>query len=187
MARIRDIAKNALRGQGPGTQDCPSRGRGTPVRALRKVFDFESRHGAPPEVVFPLLCPVRERDWIEGWSCEVLHSESGVAEEDCVFATGHDGRSTWVVTRYEPPARIAFCIFAERGVVARLDIRLEAVAGGGSRLRWRRVYTAVGRRGARVVEALDGASVDAKMGDLAERLEHWLAHGEPMRRRRFAH
>ena len=41
---------------------------------------------APPEVVFPLLCPVREYEWLEDWTCEMVFSESGVAEEDCVSA-----------------------------------------------------------------------------------------------------
>jgi len=31
---------------------------------------------APPQAVFPLLCPVREGEWLDGWAeeCEVIHS-----------------------------------------------------------------------------------------------------------------
>ena len=46
---------------------------------------------ATPDRVFPLLCPVREYEWIPGWECDVLHSVSGVAEEDCVFRTRFPG------------------------------------------------------------------------------------------------
>ena len=141
VGRMRDIAHHSHGGHGQSTEDRPPGGRGTPVRALRMVVDFESEHRAPREVVFPLLCPVREYDWIEDWRCQVLYSDSGVAEDDCLFVTDFDGRSTWVVTAYEPPARIEFCIFNEREVVARLKIRLEAAEGGGCRLRWRRIYT----------------------------------------------
>ena len=35
-----------------------------------------------PEVVFPLLCPVREADWIDGWDPVLVASETGVAEAD---------------------------------------------------------------------------------------------------------
>jgi hypothetical protein len=74
----------------------------------RTSFDV----AAAPERVFPLLCPVREYDWIEEWTCKVLHSESGVAELDCVFRTLFDGEPmTWVVSRYEPPIRIEFTCF----------------------------------------------------------------------------
>jgi hypothetical protein len=34
-----------------------------------------------PEVVFPLLCPVREGDWLENWSHNTIFSKSGFAEE----------------------------------------------------------------------------------------------------------
>lgn len=42
-----------------------------------------------PEKVLPLLCPIREYEWIEIWECEMIHSNSGYAELDCVFKTRH--------------------------------------------------------------------------------------------------
>jgi hypothetical protein len=67
--------------------------------------------------VFPLLCPVREYDWIDVWSCDVIYSESGIAELGCVFLTDLPGRGTetWVVTRFEPEFVIEF---AARRVLA---------------------------------------------------------------------
>ncbi len=38
---------------------------------------------ADAATIFPLLCPVREFDWIDVWSCDVVYSESGVAELGC--------------------------------------------------------------------------------------------------------
>ena len=66
---------------------------------------------APPDRVFPLLCPVLEYRWIPTWRCDLLHSDSGVAEEDCVFRTDFPGAGpmTWVVNCYQPPKRIEFC------------------------------------------------------------------------------
>ena len=40
---------------------------------------------ASPAEVFPLLCPVREADWLDGWDPLEVWSRSGVAEPDCVF------------------------------------------------------------------------------------------------------
>ena len=40
-----------------------------------------------PEQVFPLLCPVLEYDWLEHWDAEIVYTESGVAELDCIFKT----------------------------------------------------------------------------------------------------
>jgi hypothetical protein len=66
---------------------------------------------ATPDKVFPLLCPVREYEWIEPWQCEMLHSDSGVAEKNCVFRTRFPGETSddlWVVSNYEPNTRIEF-------------------------------------------------------------------------------
>lgn len=85
---------------------------------------------APVETVFPLLCPVREYDWIETWRCELLHSRSGLAENDCIFRTTRpDGsHDVWVVSRYEPPRRIEFVVHHPR-VATRLDLSLHESEG----------------------------------------------------------
>lgn len=82
-----------------------------PFRGRRATLRSRMRLDASPERIFPLLCPVREYDWIPTWSCDMIYSESGVAENDCVFATrlpGRGPRESWVVVRYEPPLAIEF-------------------------------------------------------------------------------
>lgn len=102
------------------------------------------RVDASCETVFPLLCPVREYEWIAHWRCEMVHSRSGVAEDGCVFRTDFpdDGRMTWVVTSYEPPRRIEFCCFVPETIVMRLKIRLTP-DGAGCRLGWTREFLAL--------------------------------------------
>ena len=63
----------------------------------RVTRTYTQRLTAAPARVFPLLCPVREADWIEGWDPISVWSESGVAEPDCVFTTPSDGRGRRVV------------------------------------------------------------------------------------------
>ena len=40
---------------------------------------------ASPEKIFPLLCPVREMDWIPEWAPKLVISDSGVMEPGCIF------------------------------------------------------------------------------------------------------
>lgn len=54
---------------------------------MRRTMHGTMRHPAPLERVFPLLCPVREREWLQGWDATMVCSESGVAEPGCVFTT----------------------------------------------------------------------------------------------------
>jgi hypothetical protein len=38
---------------------------------------------APPADVFPLLCPVRECEWIEPWSCDMIFSGERPGRKQC--------------------------------------------------------------------------------------------------------
>ncbi len=60
-------------------------GRIAPQASFNHVQDL----AAPPERVFPLLCPTRETEWLEYWRCELIHSRSGFAEEGCIQNTQH--------------------------------------------------------------------------------------------------
>src|SRR6266481_7636473 len=51
----------------------------------RATHTYRQTLRAPPAKVFPLLCPVREAEWAEGWLPELVISSSGIAEGDCVF------------------------------------------------------------------------------------------------------
>jgi len=70
-----------------------------PIRATRT---YTQRLIAGPDAVFPLLCPVREAEWIDGWDPARVVSTSGVAEADCVFTTAAGPLdAVWYITRHE--------------------------------------------------------------------------------------
>lgn len=71
---------------------------------IQVAHTYTQINNARPEKVFPLLCPVREKDWIEGWEYTLIHSVSGVAEKGCVFTTPHHGKANtvWYITEHNP-------------------------------------------------------------------------------------
>jgi len=71
--------------------------------AKRIIRNYCQAISAAPGVVFPLLCPVREAEWLDGWKYEMIYSDSGLAEEGCVFSTPGDdeGDTVWVISRYD--------------------------------------------------------------------------------------
>jgi hypothetical protein len=142
--------------------------------ALHRTASTTMRVAAPPADVFPLLCPVRERDWIPGWEADVLHSRSGLAELGCVFVTRPaDGRrATFVVTRHEPPRAIAFAIF-HGDVVETLLIELAPVEDG-TELVWSRAYTGLDPAGNDWVAANVPAKVGARLASLEGMLRGYL-------------
>jgi hypothetical protein len=131
-----------------------------------------------PETVFPLLCPVREYDWIADWSCEMVHTASGVAELDCVFRTAFPdyGPAVWTCSRYETGRAIDYVVCGA-GHFERLSIRLQPL-GAGARLEWTRVFTALSPAAEAVVETLAGARLDRIMDVLKQSLDHYLRSGE---------
>ena len=131
-----------------------------------------------PSEVFPLLCPVREYDWLEGWTCRMIHSASGVAELGCVFESELDGigRETWVVSRYEPdPGRIEFVRVADH-LVTKLDIELEEL-GDSARIHWRKTFTGLNEQGNAWIDAFDTTKYDQDVAFLERALNHFLKTG----------
>jgi len=150
------------------------------MEATRLIRSHTMHLHARPHRVFPLLCPVREYEWIEPWACNVVHSRSGVAELDCVFQTNFpdDGpQDTWVVSRHEPPSRIEFVrVNGLRSM--RYSIVLEPEGDVDTRAVWTQVITALGEAGARWLEQGNDALFTAKMTVLERRLNHFLTTGQ---------
>src|SRR5215510_13876684 len=92
----------------------------------RATHTYRQTLHAPPAKIFPLLCPVRETEWAEGWEPEFVVSSSGVAERDCVFITPDNaGKAIWYITRNEPEKWFVEMLKILPGVTAcRLTIQL---------------------------------------------------------------
>jgi hypothetical protein len=153
-----------------------------PVLGVRKCWQYVMQIDAPPERVFPLLCPVLEYDWIEDWRCEVLYTASGVAEEGCIFRTRlkPDGEMTWIVSRYEAPWRIEFACFVPGSHTMQLKLELRS-HGAGTTLLWTREFTATDPAGENWVEERSGIEHQAMMERLERMLKHYLSTGTMLR------
>ena len=133
--------------------------------------------------VFPLLCPVREHDWIDAWRCSMVYSESGVAEAGCVFLTELPGRGpeTWMVSRYEPNRAIEFCRVAGVSRTCHLTIALSDHGDGTTTLDWTYSHTGIDEAGKRWVEAYSAERFRGEMEGMEARLGHYLREGEMLR------
>lgn len=104
------------------------------ITAPTRAAHIYTQHlAAPPAEVFPLLCPVREIEWADGWDPAVVFSVSGVAEPDCVFTTRGAGDldDVWVVTRHDPAAFAVEMVMVTPAVIAmHLTITLRPEDGG---------------------------------------------------------
>lgn len=147
----------------------------TPNRAVRS---YTQRLAAPPEEVFPLLCPVREADWIPGWDPALVVSSSGVAEQDCVFVTsGQPNDAVWYITRHDARAGLVEMIKITPAVTAcRLTIQLRA-APAGCEADVTYSHTSLGPRGDELIASFTEEFYRQFMQQWESRLNHYLRCG----------
>jgi hypothetical protein len=133
--------------------------------------------------VFPLLCPVREADWLDGWDPVSVATRSGFAERDCVFVTSDGmGKAVWYVTRHEPENRFVEMIKISPGVTAcRIAIQVSpAPAGAEATITY--THTSLSADGDAFIDAFTHHAYLQFMKDWEARFNFYLRHGRPLRR-----
>ncbi len=146
------------------------------AKRIKRVCN--AHYQGTPEQVFPLLCPVLEYDWLEHWDAEIVYTESGVAELDCIFKTFFNPGETevWSVTRYEKNRCIEFIIMDTNHVV-RYTITLQDNQNGTCDGNWAQVITALTPKEEKSMESFTQAVYDKRIMDISMRLNYYLENG----------
>ncbi len=150
-----------------------------PVRATRT---FTQKLVAAPDRVFPLLCPVREADWLDGWDPLVVFTKSGVTEPECVFMTkAAPHPAIWFVTRHEPEGGFVEMLKISPEVTAcRLQIQLAATSDG-CEATITYSHTSLGPQGDAFVAGFTDGFYEGFMREWETRMNHYLRTGETLR------
>ncbi len=152
-------------------------------KSRRVAHEYTQTNSAPPEKVFPLLCPVREADWAPGWEYRLIYSESGVAELGCIFATpnsqtGGAPEKTWITVEYDPAAcRVGFVWINPGRVATEIRIQLKPAGQGETEARIRYRYTGLSPEGNREVGGYDWEWFVAMMEEWESAINHYLRTG----------
>lgn len=151
----------------------------------RTVERYNGRIDAPPGEVFPLLCPIREYDWLDGWACNMIYSDSGVAENNCIFesefASGIE--ATWVtIKRDEENFLFEFIILFPGLAVARMDYSLMENGDGTTTFHWVRTMTGLSENGNQMVDQTAGEPFRQIMDWVVDSLNHYLRTGKMLKR-----
>ena len=148
--------------------------------ALRVNHEYTQTNDAPPERVFPLLCPVREADWVPGWKYDLIYCESGVAEDGCVFTTPNDAgpETVWMATHYDPVAYTIAYAWVEPGMIAtQLRISLAPAPSGKTYAHIRYLYTGLSPAGNSTLERYTPDWFREKMLGWETAIIHYLRTG----------
>jgi len=135
---------------------------------------------APPADVFPLLCPVREREWVKGWDPKLVLTESGHVEQDCVFVMeDRPDDSIWVVTQWDPERfSVKFFKVTPGLTVAKIEIQLREAEGAKTYADVTYGYTALSNEGEAFVDGFTRNHYEDFMREWETELNQFLAGNE---------
>jgi hypothetical protein len=151
-------------------------------KPIRKTQSFSGTWPTTVEELFPLFCPVREADWIPGWDCELIYTDSGYAEDKCVFKTDKAnsvGDGVWVFTGYEKNKFVEFVRFQE-DVLTHAKITVTDNHDGTVTATWNMVITALTERGNEEVRKMEAG--DQRYEAPVKMIDHYLKKGETVKR-----
>jgi hypothetical protein len=151
-----------------------------PPKRVRHTYT--QRLAGPPEKVFPLLCPVREADWLDGWDPVSVASHSGVAERDCVFVTAANGDQTfWYIAQHRPDTGFVDMIRFTPGLTAcRLEIQVRP-APDGATAEITYTHTSLGPKGDAFVELFTREAYLEFMQNWESRCNYYLRNSTALR------
>lgn len=149
-------------------------------QARRERRSFRHHVTVTPDEVFPLLCPVREYEWLPGWHCTLVHSASGVAERGAVFLTEAPGEAptVWTISRHDPGRHLIEFVCVTPGSRVRvLEIACVAAPGGGTELTWTHTFTPLGPAGEAFLAEYTPEAYRRSLDFLARALDHFCRTG----------
>lgn len=136
----------------------------------------------PASKLFPLICPTKEYDWIEGWECDLLYSDSGIAEQDCIFqcrVLNEKLLETWIIDTFLPNEKVQFCIYME-GCIIRYTVTLFEKPDKTTVSTWHMTITAFDEAGFQFLTENDPEIFKAKFSAFEAMINHYLETGEKL-------
>ena len=132
---------------------------------------------AAVEEVFPLLCPKREEEWIPGWECETIWSNSGYNEEGAIFRTmkPYGTELYWTTLQYDIRNKIVdFLITAPRLYMFRFKIHVYEISNGLLSMTFTQVFTSISEEGNALLERYEREDFKERLRALAEFMNRHL-------------
>jgi hypothetical protein len=152
-------------------------------KAKRITRSYEQTIHADPDRVFDLLCPVKEAEWLDGWDYSLLYSESGLAEEGCVFLSRQEGEkdTIWMITKRDVQTReIEFVRATPESRIARLTIVVSEKAAMVSKVKITYIITALCQAGNSFLEAFTVENFEGAMKFWEASMNYYLETGKKL-------
>ena len=133
-----------------------------------------------PDKVFPLLCPVRESEWLPYFKAKVIYSSTGISEDGAIFQTTHGDEATitWIITKYNPNSLIDMLYIIPDIMIVRINIQLVSHDKKHTKTTIRYTKTGLSERGNAEVEKFTEESFNQQMEHWEKAINYYLIHGK---------
>ncbi len=146
---------------------------------------------APADKIFPLACPIEEYKWIDGWQCEMIYSEGGKNENNCIFSEEMSapvlfpsaglGPTVWYTTLWDTTGYRFNALLITRLSTAKFEVELQEQGDGKTLVKWDYTVTALNEEGNRHVGDATAQGMSGMLAFLADSLKHYCETGEILR------
>jgi hypothetical protein len=156
----------------------------TDFRAKRVSRSYCQTINANPNIVFPLLCPVREAEWLDEWSYNLIYSESGVAEEGCVFSTAYKGEkdTIWIITEHNKEKKLVeFTRVTPESRASILSISVKTEKKNTSNVYIKYTYTAICEEGNKFIDEFTEDAFLAAVKFWEKSMNYFLRTGKQLK------
>ena len=154
------------------------------IKPNRKKHGYAQHLNGSPEKVFVLLCPVLEAEWVPGWRPDIVFSESGVCEQECIFITPQEmpsepNKPIWIVTKHDAVNWVIemYKVVPEH-TISKLEISLEGDSSNSTIAQISYEITAIGAAGEQFIEEFTRERYESFMMEWEQQMNYYLETGK---------
>jgi len=142
--------------------------------------EYIQMNAGQPDKVFPLLCPVKESEWLPNFKAKVIYSSTGISEDGAIFQTTHgdDVTITWIITKYNPNSLIEMIYIIPNIMIVRITIQLVSYDKKHTKTIIRYTKTGLTERGNAEVENFSKERFNQQMEHWEKAINYYLIHGK---------
>lgn len=154
-------------------------------KAKRKRSVFSVTWETTVEELSPLFCPAREADWIPGWDCDLIYTDSGLVEDNCIFKTDKSSAGNiWMFIGYEVNQYVEF-VRIEEDCITRARITIKDNNDGTVSATWDALQTGLTEKGNKVIDKLPEKD-PPHAAPLGKMIDHYLKKGKTINKASLA-
>jgi hypothetical protein len=155
----------------------------------KRIFvTHEEIIAAPVEDIFPLACPVEELKWIDRWEYNLIYSESGRNENNCIFSermsTQHffgpecTEPTCWITTKYDREEHaVHFVILFGTDLAGKYEIAMHEEAEGKTHVTLHMVMTSLTGKGRQMFDNSIIEKTRIMLSFIGQSLKHYCEQG----------